>query len=235
MAQGIQYDVLVRELVNWEPEFVYQAVSDIPPLSEFDSVKDDDMLASGGGDFNPGDHEKDHDMEDGEIGLEDSEKTYTDKETRGAGFVDRNGRFFPTFGGTQHVHHEKGVDESGGVDCSASRVVKPTMPVSSAPGVATVSVQQEDAEHPQKHDGATAREGGPDRATSVPLGARSTSAWSHGSVKILKKRVPVHVTGLEDIMKQYLEMGMLLGYDMESNKEKVKVLLESLGAINVDQ
>lgn len=34
-------------------------------------------------------------------------------------------------------------------------------------------------------------------------------------------------------MNQYVEMGRLLGYDMEGNKDKVKQILGSIGVIQV--
>ncbi|KAL4584412.1 hypothetical protein LXL04_009013 [Taraxacum kok-saghyz] len=142
MAQGIQYDVMVRELVNWEPNFVDQGISDLPPLSDFESDHDEFPPVSDGGDSDPDVDGKEQEMEHGEIRLEDSEKTYTDKQNRGAGFVDRNGRFYPTSGGNRHVfHHDIGVQYKGAVSGSASRVGIPTVVCADAPVAEHVSVQ----------------------------------------------------------------------------------------------
>ena len=75
---------------------------------------------------------------------------------------------------------------------------------------------------------------GSTRAESEPARVRTVGSWSHGSVRILKKPVPAKITGVEDILKQYVEMGELLGYDMESNQEKIQAMLASMGAVRVD-
>lgn len=43
------------------------------------------------------------------------------------------------------------------------------------------------------------------------------------------------VDDIKDVLKQYFEMGGLLGYDMESNKEWVRKILSSIGVVQVDQ
>ncbi|CAH1431366.1 unnamed protein product [Lactuca virosa] len=62
---------------------------------------------------------------------------------------------------------------------------------------------------------------------------KSNSASSHGSSRLLKKRVSANIEDISDIMKQYVEMGRLFGYDMEGNKDKVKQILASIGVIQV--
>ena len=182
MAQGIAYDVMIRELFNWEPEFVDQGVSDIPPSSDFDSEQDEQHLGSEGDEFDPEDQQKENDIEDGEIHFDDSEKTFTDNQNRGAGFVDRNGRYFPTNGRNMaKVQHEDGA--AGEAAVAGSRVVKTT-------GVAPVSVQQhENAATEQPAAAAGPEEGATDsaRAAAEPAKVRTSGSWSHESVRILKK------------------------------------------------
>ncbi|KAL4585631.1 hypothetical protein LXL04_010254 [Taraxacum kok-saghyz] len=115
LAQGIEYEVSIRELYNWEPEFMTKEASldhEIPNLSGFESGDDDLSHGSQAGDYDPNNNSDDlengemgqdpknnsDDLQDGEMGQEDSEKTITEKGNKGAGFVDRSGRFFPTNG-----------------------------------------------------------------------------------------------------------------------------------------
>ena len=70
---------------------------------------------------------------------------------------------------------------------------------------------------------------------SNKLGFKVRSYISHGSSKLLKKRVPISVDGISDVITQYFEMGNLLGYDMDGNKEQVCQIFSSIGVIQVDQ
>ncbi|CAH1419764.1 unnamed protein product [Lactuca virosa] len=73
------------------------------------------------------------------------------------------------------------------------------------------------------------------RDSKGPNSSNSRSTSSHGSSKLLKKRVLAEVDDIEGIMKQYFEMGGLLGYDMENSKNKVRQILSNIGVIQVDQ
>ncbi|KAI3780707.1 hypothetical protein L2E82_10695 [Cichorium intybus] len=57
-------------------------------------------------------------------------------------------------------------------------------------------------------------------------GRRSNSL---GSIKSNMKRVPTDVDNINDVMAQYMEMRKMLGYDMESNKQKVEKMLGRSG------
>nr|KAJ0219586.1 hypothetical protein LSAT_V11C300119750 [Lactuca sativa] len=63
---------------------------------------------------------------------------------------------------------------------------------------------------------------------------KCNSAGSHGSSRLLKKPVLADIEDISKIMKQYVEMGKLLGYDMEGNKDKHPFLSqEELGEVFV--
>lgn len=51
---------------------------------------------------------------------------------------------------------------------------------------------------------------------------KATSLNYHCSSKPLIKQVSANVNDIEDVMKQYIQMGGVLGYDMEGNMETVK-------------
>lgn len=44
-----------------------------------------------------------------------------------------------------------------------------------------------------------------------------------------------NIKDIVDIMKQYVEMGGLLGYDTKGNKDKIREILASIVVIQVDQ
>ncbi|CAH1442848.1 unnamed protein product [Lactuca virosa] len=93
VAQGVEYGVVVREISNWEPNIIEEGEigSDIPDVSggeEEDACFDDDV-----NDF--------IDVENGDKVDEGQENSFSMDNTpingvRGAGFVDRKGRFFQT-------------------------------------------------------------------------------------------------------------------------------------------
>ncbi|KAI3790361.1 hypothetical protein L2E82_03344 [Cichorium intybus] len=64
---------------------------------------------------------------------------------------------------------------------------------------------------------------------------RDRRSNSLGSIKSNMKRVPTDVDNINDVMAQYMEMGKMLGYDMESNKQKVEKMLGRSGAFKVVQ
>lgn len=64
---------------------------------------------------------------------------------------------------------------------------------------------------------------------------KARSSNSHGFSKFLKKRAPISVDNIYNVMAQYFQMGNLLGYDMDGNKEKVRQFFLSIGVIQVDQ
>lgn len=57
---------------------------------------------------------------------------------------------------------------------------------------------------------------------------KATSWNSNGSSNLLKKRVSTNVNHTTDMMKQYIEMGGLLGYDMEANRESLSKFFQVL-------
>lgn len=52
-------------------------------------------------------------------------------------------------------------------------------------------------------------------------------------MRTISNKPYAYVEDISDIMKQYVEMGRLLGYDREGNKDKVKQILASIGLIQV--
>ncbi|KAI3508948.1 hypothetical protein L1887_23970 [Cichorium endivia] len=170
---------------------------------------------SNDGNHSEGDQERENDdLEQGEMGFEYQHQQ--DHATHGAGFVDRSRKFYDTSGiknGRFTVNNEnnKFVKTKHGskVDENGDEVIK------KGPSLAEARLEKEVGSRGSKSDSLLYR------------GRRSNSL---GSIKSYMKRVPVDVDTINDVMAQYMEMGNLLGYDMESNKLKVEKMLGRSGA-----
>ncbi|KAI3753509.1 hypothetical protein L2E82_25564 [Cichorium intybus] len=88
---------------------------------------------------------------------------------------------------------------------------------------------------PSPTEGRLEKEVGSRGSKSDSLLYRGRRSNSLGSIKSNMKRVPADVDTINDVMALYMEMGNLLGYDMESNKLKVEKMLGRPGAFKVVQ
>ncbi|CAH1449455.1 unnamed protein product [Lactuca virosa] len=168
VAQGVEYGVVVRVISNWEP----------------------DIMEEG-------------EIENGDKVDEGQEESFSTDNTpingaRGAGFVDRKGRFFQT---TTKRKGNGAVD--GGIcppNVAATRVVaenqcKPVVP-------SQVRVAECELPDGPSHLVADVEGEGISKSPSQPLGFRQDqSSTSHGSSKMLKKKVPVVFDDMEDVLK----------------------------------
>lgn len=117
------------------------------------------------------------------------------------------------------------------------------------PSPIEVSVQQQQLDYhsvAQNSEEGDSQSQPPGFRRSYPVGAgklinlhkvafKSNSSSSNRSSTLLKKRFHVDVVDIFDVMSQYFELGTLLGYDMNGNKERVRQILSSVGVIQVDQ
>ncbi|CAH1442237.1 unnamed protein product [Lactuca virosa] len=234
VAQGIEYDVAVREISNWEPDILEEGEvgSDIPDLSDEEEPKDF---------FGEDTCDIQKDCQEGNGNEEVADSLNVDNTPnlgdRGAGFVDRKCHFFQTSGRKKKVHRCFEDDErvkSILVDASVKSPTRPERDSSPADeeirqggvvgGGTSESLSQSPGFQREKLHGNF----------NVNASA-SRSSGSHGSSKLLKKKVLVGVEDIEDVLKQYFEMGDLLGYDMKSHKDKVSKILSSIGVVQVDR
>ncbi|KAI3708612.1 hypothetical protein L2E82_37908 [Cichorium intybus] len=251
VAQGIEYEVVVKELSNWEPEiFVEEECNqqEIPSMVE-ESEDDKSLLGSNYGNRSEGAQEQEKDdLEEGEMRFEYQHQQ--NHATHGAGFVDRSGKFCDTSAikrGRFTVNNENNKfvktnrgskvrtveddEENDGerreaendnhgekdfvkVDENGDEVIK------KGPSLVDARLEKEVGSRGSKVDSLLYR------------GRRSNSL---GSIKSNMKRVPTDVDNINDVMAQYMEMGKMLGYDMESNKQKVEKMLGRSGAFKVVQ
>ncbi|CAI9288683.1 unnamed protein product [Lactuca saligna] len=140
---------------------------------------------------------------------------------RGAGFVDTKGRFFQTNNKRKGNGAVDGGSFLSNVDVTENKC-NPVMP--SAIMEDGCDVQ---GDSPYLVDNVEG-EGEAESPSQPPDYRRDQSSTSHGSSKILKKKVLVVVDDIKDVLNQYFEMDGLLGYDMETNKERVKKILSSI-------
>nr|KAJ0213406.1 hypothetical protein LSAT_V11C400215910 [Lactuca sativa] len=220
VAQGVEYEVVVREIANWEPNIMKEGEigSDIPDLlggeeeaacfdddvNEFINVENDDKVDEG--------HENSFRMDN----------TPTNG-VRGAGFVDRKGRFFQT------NNKRKGDGPVDGRSCMPNVAVTRGIAENKCnPMMPTTAMENGCELHGDSAHLVDIVDG--DGVAESPSHPPDQSSTSHGSSKILKKKVLV-VVDIENVLKQYFEMGGLLGYDMETNKEQVKKILSSIGVV----
>ncbi|CAH1435947.1 unnamed protein product [Lactuca virosa] len=172
-----------------------------------------------------------------EEGHEDSFGTESmhSKGERGAGFVDRKGGFFQT------NITRKGNEVADGGSSSFVAAAIPVTDVNQSEPIMPTHVSPVRLAEDVMPNGPTQvvddmdGERASDSLSQPPGFRRKKSSSSCGSTKLLKKKVPVVVDDIGDVLKQYFEMGGLLGYDMESNKDRVKKILSSIGMVQVDQ
>ncbi|KAL4573164.1 hypothetical protein LXL04_019961 [Taraxacum kok-saghyz] len=156
-------------------------------------------------------------LEDGEMGQEDSEKTVTEKDyaQEGATTVEMSTTPAPPDSNHDDVHAPVPIDMRHQHDSTPA-----THGCTNGPSETRNNLKTERGD---KHRVNGKRDDV--RAESEPIMFKSASSGSNCSFKILKRRVPVKINSIEDVMKQYLGMGSLLGYDMEGSKEKVQEIL----------
>nr|KAJ0210828.1 hypothetical protein LSAT_V11C400171530 [Lactuca sativa] len=221
VVQGIKYDVVVRELLNWEPNILCNEDAidcDLPSLTS-DLKKDvndfDDGVAEEEGEMTPKGKLKSIDMEnDNSIDIEQEyDLLKSDAHMRSSISVPIDA----PLGGPIDVNADQiGVVGSGTVlDVPIATVACPTVEVGQ--GLGDDNVSDDSLSHPP----------GFRRDVELNPGTskmKSNSASSHVSSRLLKKRVSDNIEDISDIMNQYVEMGRFLGYDMEGNKDKVKSL-----------
>ncbi|KAI3740675.1 hypothetical protein L2E82_31145 [Cichorium intybus] len=280
VVQGIQYDVVVKELSNWELEiFVEEECSqqEIPSMVE-ESEDDNSLLGSNDGIHAEGDQEHENDdLEEGEMGFEYQHQQ--DHATHGAGFVDRSGKFYDTSGikkGRFTVNNENNnfvkskrgskvrTVEDDEENDGERREDKNDNHGEKDFGKAHETENEEDRQQQnEKHDDSEIKknefvqvdENGDEVTKKGPspveaklekeVGSRGSKSDSLlyrgrrsnslGSIKSNMKRVPRDVDNINDVMAQYMEMGKMLGYDMESNKQKVEKMLGRSGVFKVFQ
>ncbi|KAI3781064.1 hypothetical protein L2E82_11063 [Cichorium intybus] len=99
VVQGIQNELEVKELSNWEPKiFVEEECNqqEIPSMVK-ESEDGNSLLGSNDGNHSEGYQEQENDdLKEGEMGFEYQHQQ--DHASHGAGFVDRSGKFYDTSG-----------------------------------------------------------------------------------------------------------------------------------------
>ncbi|CAH1446166.1 unnamed protein product [Lactuca virosa] len=195
-AQGINYTVVVKELSNWEPDILCNEDAlnyDIPSLAS--------------------DSEKEVNDFDEDVAEEEGEMTPK-------GFVDRKGRFFQTepLKSDEHKRSYNSVPldapVGGPIDVSGDQ--RGAVGSGTAPDTPNATMAGSTVEAKQ----GLCEDNGSNESLSQPPGFRrdvelnpgtikmkSNSASSHGSSRLLKKRVPDNIKDISDIMNQYVEMG----------------------------
>ncbi|CAH1453334.1 unnamed protein product [Lactuca virosa] len=222
VVQGITYEVVVRELSNWEPNILCSEEAldcDIPSLS--------DDVEKGGNDFDDGVAE-----EEGEMTPRGKVKPINMENDNAFGMEQDYG-FKPV---PVDVHVTESADGDAVPLGDEVRVPDPidtaADPIDTGIGP-TVEVVQRVGEENDSTE-SLSQPPGFRRDVEMEHGnskIKCNSASSHGSSRLLKKWVPDDIEDISDIVKQYFEMGKLLGYDMEGNKDKVKQILASIGVI----
>ncbi|KAI3708615.1 hypothetical protein L2E82_37914 [Cichorium intybus] len=222
VAQGIEYEVVVKELSNWEPEiFVEEECNqqEIPSIrAVYGAVCNDGNRSEGAQE-----QEKD-DLEEGEMRFEYQHQQ--DHATHGAGFVDRSGKFYDTSAikkGRFTVNNEN----------------NKFMKTDRGSKVRTVEDDEENDgerreaendnhgekdflkvdEHgdevikkgPSPVEARLEKEVGSRGSKVDSLLYRGRRSNSMGSIKSNMKRVPTDVDNINDVMAQYMEMGKMLG------------------------